>query len=431
MLELRALLGLLVYTEVFKSGNENIDLLFATDGTGRDIFRCTMSKRRFEFLLCCLRFDNPDDRQERRMLDATAAISELFQQFINNCQDNFCPGAYLCVDEMLVAFRERCRFKMYMPNKPSKYGLKIQCLTDARNNYLHNAYIYSGKGSDGNTLNNEEKRLAIPTQSVIRLARPFEHTNRNVTADNWFSSVELVTELKKRGLTYLGTLKKNKREIPNAFLPNKNRASNTSLYGFTNEITLLSYVPRKSKAVLLISSMHHSVKDDKETSKPEIIADYNMTKGGVDSLDRKCANYSPSRRTNRWPMAIFYAMLNISTVNAYVLYQHYKSTANIQRMDFLRQLAWHLVSPFMRHRLENTRVPRELRVRIETMLGVTSGNAAQLEYSDERLETKKTCSFCPYQLKRKTFYVCRKCSRPICLEHIRKYCNVCIENKEC
>lgn len=101
---------------------------------------------------------------------------------------------------MLVAFRGRCKFKVYMPKKPARYGIKIMCLTDARNNYLYNAYIYSGKGSDSISLDSSEKKLKIPTQAVIGLSKGVEKSNRNITADNWFSSVQVVQELQKRGL---------------------------------------------------------------------------------------------------------------------------------------------------------------------------------------------------------------------------------------
>ena len=152
------------------------------------------------------------------------------------------------------------------------------------------------KNSDGIGLSNEEKRLAVPTQSVIRLSKILEGSRRNITADNWFSSLQLVEELKKRDITYLGTLKKNKREIPPEFLPKKNRPLGSCIYGFTKDVTILSYVPRQNRAVLLLSSMHHKEEDDQLTLKPAMIADYNNTKGGVDELDKKCSIYSSGRR---------------------------------------------------------------------------------------------------------------------------------------
>ncbi|KAJ8957148.1 hypothetical protein NQ314_006595 [Rhamnusium bicolor] len=119
-----------------------------------------------------------------------------------------------CIDEMLVAFRGRRKFnKMYIPNKPDKYGLKITWCTDARTGYFYNGYIYTGRDSDGRGLPNEDKKYSKPTQSVFRLTQPIYNTNRSVTFDNWFTSVELVTIMKQRGLTCIGTIRKNKREI--------------------------------------------------------------------------------------------------------------------------------------------------------------------------------------------------------------------------
>lgn len=431
MIEMKAFIGLLIYSEVFKSGNENLDCLFATDGTGRDVFRCTMTKRRFENLLIALRFDDDISREERRKYDRAAAISGLFQKFIENSQRNFSLGCYACIDESLVAFRGRCGFKIYMPKKPAKYGIKLMCLTDARNNYLYNAYIYSGKGSDGHGLSAEEKKLNVPTQAIIRLVKPIERSNRNVTADNWFGSFEVVTELQKRGLTFLGTLKRNKPFIPAAFLPNNSREINSKLYGYKNDVTLMSYVPKKKKAVILISSMHHTPKDDPSTKKPEIIEDYNLTKGGVDSLDRKCANYSPSRRTRRWPMAVFFQMVNMCSVNAFILYQSYKNYKTIERCDFLKKLAKSLITPLMRRRYnEKIRLPKELKDRIGCLLEIKEIPAERGEPNDERLQTKKTCYLCPHQLKRKTFFICRECLKPICLEHVKKMCNGCIQKRD-
>lgn len=68
--------------------------------------------------------------------------------------------------------------------------------------------------------------------------------------------------------------------------------------------------------------MHHT----KSTigDKPEMIDYYNTTKGGVDSIDEKCSVYGSSRRTQRWPMAIFFRILDMSTVNAFIMYNSYK-----------------------------------------------------------------------------------------------------------
>lgn len=120
MIELKAFVGLLIYSAVFKSGNEAASSLFSTDGTGREIFRSVMTKERFLFLLQVMRFDNSEDRHERKKDMKEAAIEKIFYKFVDNCQSCYSTGVSVCIDEMLVAFRGRCSFKMYMPKKTGK-----------------------------------------------------------------------------------------------------------------------------------------------------------------------------------------------------------------------------------------------------------------------------------------------------------------------
>ena len=73
----------------------------------------------------------------------------------------------------------------------------------------------------------------------------------------------------------VGTMRANKREIPNEFRPNKQRAVHSSLHGFNNHLTLVSYVPKAKRAVILLSTEHHlDLCDEKNDMKPEIIQFY-------------------------------------------------------------------------------------------------------------------------------------------------------------
>lgn len=426
-IEIRSLLGLLYYSSVFKCNDADSNYLFATDGTGHEIFRCVMSRYRFNTLINCLRTDDIDDRQARLKTDPLAAVSFFFDKFIANSQIHYAPGPYTCIDEMLLAFKGRCKFIVYMPNKPAKYGIKILLLVDAEKFYVYNAYIYFGKGADGFGLPEAEKKLAVPTQSVLRLVKPIENTNRNVTADNWFSSVPLAELLLKKGLTYLGTLKKNKREIPPEFQPHKTRAINSSIYGFTKDLTLLSYVPKKDKAVVLVSSCHPSASTDEETNKPMMIVDYNRTKGGVDEVDKKCAIYSCSRKTRRWPQAIFYRLLDLAGVNSFVLYGQCRG-AKLRRGDFIRNLARELVLPSLKLRAYNERLPRELRMTIRRVLGRDLPDlppTVEAGSSEKTGSGRKLCRVCPAKLKRQTRFTCCSCSKPICLQCSAQICMDC------
>lgn len=157
--------------------------------------------------------------------------------------------------------------------------------------------IYAGKQPDGPYETSNK-----PTEVVMRILRPFYGSGRNVTCDNWFTSIELLKKVKEQKLSLLGTLRKNKRELPPQFVETKSREIKTSIYGFTKETALVSYVPKKGKNVLLISSMHSDDAVGSESGKPQMILDYNATKSGVDVVDKLCATYNVARSVRRWPM---------------------------------------------------------------------------------------------------------------------------------
>lgn len=428
--EINALIGLLLLSSILKSNDENMESLFTRDEFSRPIFRATMSLNRYKALVGALRFDDAQTREERKTTDKAAAISEIFCKIISNSQAVYRPSAYTTIDEMLIPFRGRCSFKMYMPKKPKKYGIKVMCLADAKTSYLCNAYIYTGKGSDGFGLTEEEKSCSVPTQSLIRLCKVIEGTNRNVTADNWFSSLEAVDVLHKKKLTYVGTLKRNKLCIPVEFLPNNNRPVISTLYGFRNESTLLSFVPKKNRAVCLVSSMHHTIETNEEKKKPEIICFYNCTKAGVDLIDMKCAVYSSSRKTRRWPLAVFYRLINIASVNSFIVYMAYTRTTKTTRFGFIKSLAKELISPHLQNRLnEVANLPRELKQEIQKILGTDAAPQREV-VPDDRLQKRKTCQKCPSGSDRKTQHKCIKCNLAICGQCQRRVCTDCAQDCE-
>lgn len=53
-------------------------------------------------------------------------------------------------------------------------------------------------------------------------------------------------------------------------------------------------------------------------SKPEVVAFHNNTKAGVDALDQKVDLYFTCHRCKRWPMSVFYNILDIAACNFYI-----------------------------------------------------------------------------------------------------------------
>lgn len=69
-------------------------------------------------------------------------------------------------------------------------------------------------------------------------------------------------------------------DLPIQFSKPVLRPVHTSMFGFTKDLTIVSYIPKKWKNVVLESSMHHHDKinnSNRALGKPEIIMDYNIT----------------------------------------------------------------------------------------------------------------------------------------------------------
>ena len=151
-----------------------------------------------------------------------------------------------------------------------------------------------------------------------------------------------------RDLTMTGTMRKNKPEIPSEMLPNNDRPVASSLFGFQTNATMVSYVPKKNKSVILLSTFHNTPEVSEEGHrKPRIILDYNSGKCGVDTLDQLVRTYTCARKCNRWPMALFFNLLNVASYNALVLFleihPEYELTSGQRRRKFLLRLGNSLI----------------------------------------------------------------------------------------
>ncbi|GLV46045.1 uncharacterized protein CBL_05132 [Carabus blaptoides fortunei] len=421
--EIKAFLGILIAGGVMRSSHLNFDDLFSVDDMGNEFFYTTMNKQRFLFILRCVRFDDKATRAERQETDKLAAIRTLFDYLVDKCGQLFTPSEYLTIDEQLVAFRGHCNFRQYMPSKPNKYGIKIFALVDARNFYNLKMEVYLGSQPEG-----PFQVSNSPGDVVTRLISPISKSGRNITVDNWFTSIPLAENLlKNHKLTLVGTLRKNKREVPPEFQPNKTRAVKSTLFGFTTTITMMSYVPKKGKSVMLISTLHKDTAIDKESGdaqKAELLTFYNMTKGGVDTNDKLCATYNVGRRTRRWPVAIFFHLINVCAINALVIYNSGNNGNPLNRREFLKKLGRELAEPFQRERMDDPHIPRNIRKRLYTHFDeetVVEPPAAAVP------KTKKRCHICPRSKNKASRVTCIICNKHVCQEHQRTQCSECYE----
>lgn len=432
--ELRALIGILTLSAALKDNHLPSRELFDTTFCGNR-YRSTMSCERFDLLINCLRFDDKSTRQERRLTDVFAPFRDIWDLFIAKCQENYKPGCYLTIDEQLLGFRGRCPFRIYIPNKPNKYGIKIVMLVDNSTKYMVDAEPYLGSFT-------KTDRVPLGEYFVKKLTRTVHGTNRNITMDNWFTSVPLAKGLVKElyKLTLVGTLRANKREIPVEFQNERTRRTGTAMFCYDNELTLLSYKAKPQKVVFLLSTCHEEGTINEQTKKPTMVEFYNETKGGVDTLDQMCSIASCSRKTRRWPLCNFYGMLNIAFVNSYVIYVTNTIEAKkkpLSRREYLKALHHKLIEPHMQKILLIPTLQTSLRDSITQILNTAgSSNKGIINETEQsnaadvppQQNKRKICAICPSKKRRMTKSKCTKCNKSLCGEHKLDVCHKCISS---
>jgi hypothetical protein len=452
--ELKAYVGLLLLAGVYRSAAEATEELWHTTD-GRKIFRAVMSNRRFMNISTVLRFDDKETRSVRRRNDRLAPIRDVFDLWVETLSKSFVPYSNVTIDEQLVPFRGRCSFRQYMKSKPAKYGIKLWILCDSTTSYALNVQVYTGRAPGQPPEKKQGERVVHDMVEVVK------GTGRNVTTDNFFTSVPLARDLLAKKLSLVGTLRKIKSEIPSEFQPDRRRELYSSVFGHQEQLTLLSYVPKKGKAVILLSTMHRDAEiSHRPDKKPQIILDYNSSKGGVDTLDQMVSTFSTKRMTRRWPMVLFYNILDISAVNSYVLWSHLDPTWNENRKQrrrlFLKHLGKSLVREQLQARLALPNLALKLRSIIEESLAtqnvnddddsdgedgcdIATDNSPSVQDADDAADDRYTlarsgprkrgrCAHCKRRSDKKVRVTCDECHAFVCSDHSKIVCKNCMKD---
>ncbi|XP_073532535.1 uncharacterized protein [Phyllobates terribilis] len=238
--ELDAFIAIFYARGISGTNRHSISSIWCNDW-GIPFCKATMSRDRFVEIMRFLRFDEKSTRSERLQTDKFALFSTVWDRFIENCIACYKPGPYITVDEQLFPSKTRCPFTQYMPSKPDKYGHKYWLAVDKRSKYLANGFPYLGKDDTRRA----EDRLA--DHVVMKLLDPFLKKGRNVTTDNYFTSVKLAKQLKSKGTTIVGTLNKIRREVPKEIKSMKEELYNTKVFRNEDNFTLTVYQGKPKK----------------------------------------------------------------------------------------------------------------------------------------------------------------------------------------
>ena len=337
-----------------------------------------------------------------------------------NLQILYKPSESITIDEQLYPYRGHTKFTQYMPSKPAKYGIKVWWICNKETKYPLQGIMYKGK-TGGQREKSQGERV------VKELVSNYKNRGRNVTMNNFFTTLPLVKLLLSWNLTVVGTLRKNKTYIPRVMAASKKREEHSTIFGFQEKICICSYVPKKNRSTILLSSMHldaHIPENNNPKKKPDIILYYNKHKIGVDTMDQMLGQYTTQRRSNRWPLVFFYNILDVAALASYIIYYEANpmlKKKTCERRLFLRQLGEDLARPAIEERANNVTKIYNIKTAIESIIGKINPVIPMVEENSAgRKKIIGDCHICnsqPIKKRRKTKKSCSNCLLAVCNEH--------------
>lgn len=116
------------------------------------------------------------------------------------------------------------------------------------------------------------------------------------------------------------------------------------------------------------------------------------------------------------------AIVNARILRALIAVQNQEQTA-ITAHYCLEKIYLHLVTPHLERRLTQFRLPRDLKVGINTILNRPILSERNLQ--NLNLVIKQRCALCDRKKDKKTDKGCASCKRPICADHRILMCPEC------
>ncbi|XP_050042864.2 piggyBac transposable element-derived protein 3-like [Dermacentor andersoni] len=170
--------------------------------------------------------------------------------------------------------------------------------------------------------------------------------------DNFFASIELLNEMKMRGLGAAATIRKTRcGNCPLKTEKELKKAERGSLDFRSEKSTGIVICAWNDNRTVTAALNIHSIEPfdtcrryDRKTKtyvdvqRPNIIRVYNQSMGGVDKADMLLSFYRNDMKTKKWYKRICFHLIDLAVVNAFLLYREAKS-ADMQVVDFKFRVA--------------------------------------------------------------------------------------------
>lgn len=357
--EMKAYLG--VVLNMALNAKPNIQDYFSKEWlNATSFFTDVFCRRRFFQIHWMLHISPPVPADAPRQTRAEK-VRHVLTYIKGKCQELYVPERDIAVDETTISFKGHVSFKMYNPQKPTKWGLRIYVLAESLHGYICTFVPYYGKRT---TEELDRPGLPFTSRIVLTLCRELlEKSNGSgyhLFTDRFYTGYHLAMELLQLKIQTTGTVMRNRQGLPDE-LKRKKKMKAGEVIAFQRDGNATAIAWQDKRPVLMLSTVHgsavqivtrHSRAGTVQVSKPVVIIDYTAKMGAVDRADHLCTSYNFGRKSVKWWRKSFFWLLEVACVNSFILFnihrQQQKLTA-VTHLKFRRHMIEQLVGDIRAH----------------------------------------------------------------------------------
>ncbi|XP_073666588.1 piggyBac transposable element-derived protein 1 isoform X2 [Tursiops truncatus] len=341
--EMRCVLGVLLLSGLVRRPKRG--MYWEMSDADQNLVRDSIRRDRFELIFSYLHFaDNSHLDQNDKFTKLRPLIKQMNKNFLL-----YAPlEEYYCFDKTMCECFDSDQF---LNGKPIRIGYKVWCGTTAQGYlvwfepYQEESTVMAGKDLD----------LGLGGNLVMNFADVLlerGHYPYHLCFDSFFTSVKLMSALKKKGVRATGTIRENRTEKCPLMSAEHMKKMQKGYFDFrveeNDEIILCHW---HGDGIISLCSNAVGIEpvneiccfaDDKEIpqiSQPSIVKLYDECREGVAKMEQIISKYRVRIRGKKWYSVLVSYMIDVAMSNAWHLHRACNPGASLELGDFRRDVA--------------------------------------------------------------------------------------------
>ncbi|XP_076160840.1 piggyBac transposable element-derived protein 4 isoform X2 [Ptiloglossa arizonensis] len=301
------------------------------------IFPQTMSRNRFQQIWTFWHFNDNEkmDKSSSRLFK----IQPVLEYFVNKFKTVYKPKQQLSLEEGMITWSGRLKFRNYKPCKIVKCGLLVRMVRESDTGYICNMEIYS----------DERKSL---DETVLSILGPNLELWHHVYQDNYYNSVLIANTLLEHKTRVCGTIRVN-RGLPQSLQDEASTLKKGEIV-FRRKGDILLLIWKDAREVRMISTIHDASfcstgrknrDSGEEIIKPMCIVQYNAYMKGLDLADQYFSYCNILRKSAKWTKNVVLYLINCGLFNSFKIFQTLNPQSKIKYKQFLLVVARDWITP--------------------------------------------------------------------------------------